>query len=515
MDGMQPRLGIRQISKSYAGIHALRDIDFDIAPGEIHALVGENGAGKSTLVKIITGMEVPDSGRLVLDGDECSFRSPMEARAHGVVAVYQDPGLFPNLDIAENVFMGIHPRTKAGFVDRKLMYRRTREVLERLGADLDPRTLVVSLSIGQMLFVEFARAMFQGQEKLLLLDEPTASLSPNEANQIFDVARKLRERGVSILFISHRLEELSGFADRITILRDGSRVVTDEMSRVSQPEIVHYMVGRSQSELFAEDRRAGGDGAAAAQGVGSDVLRVEDLTAEGEFSGISFVLRRGEILGMAGLVGSGRTEIAKALFGAIPHTGGTAWIDGKRVKIRNPAQMIGEGVVYVPEDREVEGLIAGLSVIDNMLLPAVVKYGRMGFVDERKEMEIFSWYSERFQIKTPGPRASISSLSGGNRQKVVLSKWMTMRPKVFLFDEPTHGIDVGSKAQVHRVIRELAAQGLGILLISSDLPEILEMCDRVLVISDGALVGEFQREDATQEAIMAAAVRGRKGRAER
>ena len=439
----------------------------------------------------------------------------MEARAHGVVAVYQDPKLFPHLDIAENVFMGIHPRTKIGFVDRKLMYRQTREVLERLGADLDPRTLVVSLSIGQMLFVEFARAMFQGQEKLLLLDEPTASLSPNEANQIFDVARKLRERGVSILFISHRLEELSGFADRITILRDGSRVVTDEMSRVTQPEIVHYMVGRSQSELFGDDRRARGDGAAAAQGVGSDVLRVEDLTAEGEFSGISFVLRRGEILGMAGLVGSGRTEIAKALFGAIPHTGGTAWIDGKQVKIRSPAQMIGEGVVYVPEDREVEGLIAGLSVIDNMLLPAVVKYGRMGFVDERKEMEIFSWYSERFQIKTPGPRVSISSLSGGNRQKVVLSKWMTMRPKVFLFDEPTHGIDVGSKAQVHRVIRELAAQGLGILLISSDLPEILEMCDRVLVISDGALVGEFQREDATQEAIMAAAVRGRKGRAER
>ena len=249
MNAVQPRLSIRQISKSYAGIHALRDIEFDIAPGEIHALVGENGAGKSTLVKIITGIQSADSGQIMLDGIECRFRGPMDARAHGVVAVQQDPKLYPNLDIAENVFMGIHPRTKAGFVDRKLMYRRTEEVLERLGADLDPRTLVVSLSTGQMLFVEFARAMFDARERLLLLDEPTASLSPNEADQIFDVVRKLRERGVSILFISHRLEELAGFADRITILRDGAHVLTDDMSNVTQPEIVHNMVGRTQSRV--------------------------------------------------------------------------------------------------------------------------------------------------------------------------------------------------------------------------------------------------------------------------
>jgi rhamnose transport system ATP-binding protein len=509
MDGMQPRLSIRRVSKSYAGIHALRDIELDVAPGEVHALVGENGAGKSTLVKIITGIETADSGQILLDGAECRFRSPMDARAHGVVAVYQDPKLFPNLDIAENVFMGIHPRTSVGFIDRKLMYRRTREVLDRVGADLDPRTLVVSLSTGQMLFVEFARAMFEAREKLLLLDEPTASLSPSETNHLFEVVKKLRARGVSILFISHRLEELAGFADRITILRDGARVVTDEMQRMTQPEIVHYMVGRSESELFVEDRRAERKGAGAAE----PVLRVEDLSAEGEFVGISFCVHPGEIVGMAGLVGSGRTEIAKALFGAIPHSAGRAWIGGKEVKMSSPAQMIGEGVVYVPEDREIEGLVAQLSVVDNMLLPAVAKYGRMGFVDEAKEIETYSRYAERFQIKAPGPRVGISSLSGGNRQKVVLSKWMTMQPRVFIFDEPTHGIDVGSKAQVHRVIRDLAAQGQGILLISSDLPEILEMCDRILVISDGALVGEFPRETATQETIMAAAVHGRKERA--
>ena len=510
MDGLQPRLSIRHVTKSFAGIHALRDIAFDIAPGAIHALVGENGAGKSTLVKIITGIEGADSGQLLLDGAECRFRSPMEARAHGVLAVYQDPKLFPNLDIAENVFMGIHPRTRAGFVDRKLMYRRTREVLDRLGVDLDPRTLVVSLSIGQMLFVELARAMFDGHEKLLLLDEPTASLSPNEANQVFEVVRRVRAGGASILFISHRLEELAGFADRITILRDGAHVVTDDMSRMTQPEIVRHMVGRSQSELFGASP-GGAPGRAAPEG-SPPLLRVEELSAAGEFSGVSFELRAGEILGMAGLVGSGRTEIAKALFGAIPLSGGTVWIAGRPVRIKNPAQMIGEGIVYVPEDREVEGLIADLSVVDNMLLPAVVKLGRMGFVDERKEAEIFAWYTEQFQIKAQGPQAPISSLSGGNRQKVVLSKWMAMKPKVFIFDEPTHGIDVGSKAQVHRVIRELAGQGMGILLISSDLPEVLEMCDRVLVISDGALVGEFQREHASQQAIMATAVRGQKAR---
>jgi rhamnose transport system ATP-binding protein len=506
---MQPRLSIRRVSKSYAGIHALRDIEFDVALGEVHALVGENGAGKSTLVKIITGIETADSGQILLDGVECRFRSPMDARAHGVVAVHQDPKLFPSLDVAENVFMGIHPRTSLGFIDRKLMYRRTREVLDRLGADLDPRALVVSLSIGQMLFVEFARAMFEARERLLLLDEPTASLSPSESSHLFDIVRKLRARGVSILFISHRLEELAGFADRITILRDGARVVTDEMQRLSQPEIVHYMVGRSESELFGEERRGERTGASAAE----PVLRVEDLSAEGEFLGISFSILPGEIVGMAGLVGSGRTEIAKALFGAIPHSAGRAWIGGKEVKIRSPAQMIGEGVVYVPEDREIEGLIAELSVVDNMLLPAVTKYGRMGFVNEAKNMETFSRYAKQFQIKAPGPHVAISSLSGGNRQKVVLSKWMTMQPKVFIFDEPTHGIDVGSKAQVHRVIRDLAAQGQGILLISSDLSEILEMCDRILVISNGALVDEFPRAAATQESIMAAAVRGRKGMA--
>jgi ABC-type sugar transport system ATPase subunit len=502
------RLRINNITKSFGGIEALKDVSFDIKAGEIHALVGENGAGKSTLVKIITGLEPADIGTLLLDGEEIRFHNPMEARESGVLAVYQDPKLFPNLDIAENVFMGIHPRTKAGFIDRKLMYRKTREVLEWLGANLDPRAVVVSLSTGQMQFVEFARALFAANEKLLLLDEPTASLSPNEVEQLFGIIRRLRDRGVSIIFISHRIEELFGFADRITILRDGAHVVTDEMANVSKDRVVQYMVGRSISDFYgtteAEVFRRGELSKKDA------VLRVEGLASRGEFSDVSFELYPGEIVGMAGLVGSGRTEIAKTIFGALPISAGTVWIENRAVNVRDPSQMIEQGVVYVPEDREIEGLIAELSVRDNMLLPSVLEYAVMGFANTKEETKIYDQYTDEFQIRSPGPKTRISSLSGGNRQKVVLSKWMALSPKVFIFDEPTHGIDVGSKAQVHKVIHELAGQGMGILMISSDLPEILQMSDRILVVSDGQLVGEFTQDEATQEKIMAAAVTGKR-----
>jgi len=508
----EPRVRIRNVSKSFGGIDALKDVSFDIAAGEIHALVGENGAGKSTLVKIITGLQSSDRGSILLDGAEIRFHNPMEARASGVLAVYQDPKLFPNLDIAENVFMGIHPKTRTGLIDRKLMYRRTREVLDWLGADLDPKAVVVSLSTGQMQFVEFARALFDANEKLLLLDEPTASLSPNETQKLFEIVKRLKKRGVSILFISHRIEELFGFADRITILRDGAHVVTKDMSEVGQAQIVQYMVGRDITDLYNGAHAEGAAAVGAARDKAKAVLRVEKLSSMGEFSDVSFEVYPGEIVGMAGLVGSGRTEIAKAIFGAIPLEGGRVWIAGRQVSVRNPAQMIGEGVVYVPEDREIEGLIADLSVSDNMLLPSVVKLAVAGFVNAREEAKIYDRYTQEFQIKSAGPRTKISGLSGGNRQKVVLSKWMSMSPKVFLFDEPTHGIDVGSKAQVHKVMRELARQGMGILMISSDLPEILTMSDRVLVVSDGLLVAEYLRAEATQEKIMAAAITGKDGK---
>lgn len=511
-DVTEPRVRIRNVSKSFGGIDALKDVSFDIKAGEIHALVGENGAGKSTLVKIITGLEPADRGSILLDGVEIRFHNPMEARANGVLAVYQDPKLFPNLDIAENVFMGIHPKTRVGLIDRKLMYRKTREVLDWLGADLDPKALVVSLSTGQMQFIEFARALFDANEKLLLLDEPTASLSPNETEKLFEIVKKLKGRGVSILFISHRIEELFGFVDRITILRDGAHVVTKEISYMSQAQVVQYMVGRSISDLTNETKSYVMKGAKESSDKQNAVLRVEHLTSKSEFHDVSFEVYPGEIVGMAGLVGSGRTEIAKAIFGAIPLSGGSVWINNKRVNIKDPAQMISEGVVYVPEDREIEGLIADLSVSDNMLLPSVVRLALFGFVNVQEEAKIYSRYTNQFQIKSSGPKVKISSLSGGNRQKVVFSKWMAMSPKVFIFDEATHGIDVGSKVQVHKVIHELAKQGMGILMISSDLPEILAMSDRILVVADGFLASEFNRNEATQENIMAAAIAGKNGR---
>lgn len=504
----EPRLRINSITKRFGGILALKDVSFDIRPGEVHALVGENGAGKSTLVKIITGLETIDVGSLNLDGKEIHFGSPMEARNQGVLAVYQDPKLFPNLDIAENVFMGIHPKTKVGFIDRKQMYRKTREILDWLGTDLDPHAVVMSLSTGQMQFVEFARALFDSNEKLLLLDEPTASLSPNEAEQLFQIIHKLKERGTSIIFISHRIEELFGLADRITILRDGAHVVTRDMKEITQNEIVQFMVGRSLIDLYGESGSYPENNRNLS--AGKPVLQVNQLTSEGEFYDVSFELRPGEIVGMAGLVGAGRTEIAKALFGSLPITAGTVQINGKQVSVKGPAQMIKEGLVYVPEDRESEGLIANLSVSDNMLLPSIMKHAVMGFVVSGEEAKVYERYKHKFQIKAAGPIAKISSLSGGNRQKVVLSKWMTMSPGVFIFDEPTHGIDVGSKVQVHNVIRDLAAQGLGILVISSDLPEILKMSDRILVVSNGFLVANISRDEATQEKIMAAAVLGKR-----
>lgn len=501
-----PRISLKNVSKSFGGIAALKDISFDIMPGEIHALVGENGAGKSTLAKIITGLESVDDGNVFLDGAATKFHNPMEARANGVLAVYQDPKLFPNLDIAENIFMGIHPRLKTGFIDRKMMYLQTKKVLEWLGSDLDPKEMVASLSIGQMQFVEFARAMFDGNEKFLILDEPTASLSPNESDKLFDIVLRLKERGVSILFISHRLEELFGFVDRITILRDGMHVITENIENIDRKSIIQYMVGRPLASLGngLEDRKK--MELAAPKEKAEPVLCVENLSSGGEFYNISFDVWPGEIVGMAGLVGSGRTEIAKSIFGALPVSGGNVKINGKSINITNPGKMINQGVVYIPEDREIEGLIAQMSVIDNMALPSVKKYAKAGFVNTGKAAEIYTNYTGQFQIKSAGSGTKVSSLSGGNRQKVVLSKWMPLSPKIFIFDEPTHGIDVGTKVQVHNLIRELAEKGLGILMISSDLPEILEMSDRVLVISDGRLVAEYCRAEATQEKIMASAI---------
>jgi rhamnose transport system ATP-binding protein len=504
-----PRLSLVGISKSFGGIQAVQDVAFDVAPATIHALVGENGAGKSTLVKIITGLQPADAGEIRLDGVPVRFRTPMEARAAGVVAVYQDPKLFPHLDVAENIFMGIHPLSRLGVVDRRQMYQRARELLATLDVELDPTALVAGLSLGEVQFVEFARAMAEGAERLLILDEPTAALTPDETARLFRVVRRLRDRGAAVIFISHRLEELAGLVGFVTVLRDGRHIATAPAATLDRTGVVRLMVGRSLDQLYPHDPES-----ASRRGreFGAERLRVEGLGQEGVFDDISFGLRAGEIVGLAGLVGAGRSEIAQTIFGATPPTAGRVFIDGRAVAVRNPRQMLGLGVAYLPEDRDGEGLITGLSIVKNLVLPIIDRLAWHGVLRPGRERAETRAFADRLQIKAASLEQAVSALSGGNRQKVVLGKWLAMGPRVLILDEPTHGIDVGTKAQVHQIIDRLAADGIAILMISSDLPEVLRMSDRILVVADGRLTGAFGRDEATQEVVMTAATQRRRSR---
>jgi rhamnose transport system ATP-binding protein len=491
-----PRLSVRGISKSYEGIHALADVSFDVMPGEIHALVGENGAGKSTLVKIITGLVVPDAGEILLDGRPVSFATPMAARESGVGAVYQDPKLFPHLDVAENIFMGIFPRTRAGTVDRRRTYAEAERLLGELEVDLSPQAVVAGLSVAELQFVGIARALTRDLG-LLILDEPTAALTPSEADRLFAIVRALRARGTSIIFISHRLEELFGFVDSVTVLRDGRHVESMPIGAIDQSGLVRLMVGRSLENLY---RRTADDA-----GLGEERLRTEGLTLTGAFRDISFSVRAGEVVTLAGLVGAGRTEIAEAIFGIVPPESGKVWINGQEVTVRDPRQMMALGVAYLPEDRDGQGLVTAFSIGDNITLPIIRRLSRSGFLQPRSERELATKVTTDLQVKMAGIDQVVAALSGGNRQKVVLAKWLATEPTVLILDEPTHGIDVGTKAQVHQLVAELARRGLAILVISSDLPEVLAISSRILVIHEGFLAAEFAGGAVDQEQVMLAA----------
>jgi rhamnose transport system ATP-binding protein len=495
---MTARLAIRGLSKSFGGIHALSDVGFEVQPGRVHAVLGENGAGKSTLVKIVTGIIAADSGEILLDGEPVRFASPMDARGKGVIAVYQDPKLFPHLDVAENVFMGLHPVTALGTIDRPRMLDRTRALLAELDAPIDPSAAVASLSISEAQFVEFARALAGGVDRVLILDEPTASLSPAETERLFRIVRRLRERGVSVILISHRLEELRDLVDTVTVLRDGRHVATRPAAELSEPDVVRLMVGRA----LEGDRPDGQPHA-----LGPERLRVERLGLAGVFENVSFSLRTGEVVAMAGLVGAGRSEVAQTIFGITPATAGQIFVDGEPVQPRSPRDMLARGVAYLPEDRDGEGLVPAMAVRHNLVMSVLGRIARLGFLNRRREKDLAAKYTRDLQIKAATVEQAVASLSGGNRQKVVLGKWLAMGPKVLILDEPTHGIDVGTKAQVHDIVRSLARKGLAILLISSDLPEVLRMGDRVLVLAHGRLAAEFARDEAGEEEIMAAATR--------
>ena len=483
------------IDKSYAATRVLSDLSFAIGAGRVHALVGENGAGKSTLVKIMTGIIQADTGAIILDGTPVAFADPVAARDAGIAAVYQDPKLFPHLDVAENMFVGAYPRTAMGAVDRRAMYARAGELLRRLGVRLDLRALVAGLSMAELQFVEIARAL-STELRLLILDEPTSPLTPAEAERLFRIVRGLRDQGRSVLLITHRLEEVEAIADDVTVLRDGRHVATRPARELDRPAIVNLMVGRTLDQLFAERH---------ATAPGPEVLRVEGLARRGVFAGVSFALRAGEIVGMAGLVGAGRSEIAQSLFGMAPPSAGRILLRGAEIRPRSPKQMLRAGLAYLPEDRDGQGLIMAETVAQNATLPIIRRLARLGVVDRGEVRAVARQAVETYRVRTSGIDQVVAQLSGGNRQKVAFARWLATKPAVLILDEPTHGVDVGSKAQIHHIIADLAASGLAVLLISSDLPEVLAMSDRILVVAEGRIVADISREAATQERVMTAA----------
>jgi len=491
----EPIVELVGISKQFGAVQALRGIDLNLYPGEVHALVGENGAGKSTLVKILAGIYRPDAGILKIDGKEVELHNPAQARNAGIAVIHQEPTLFPDLNVAENVFMGRHPRDRFGRVDWKRMYQEVERLLASLDVRLNVYTPVQGLAVADQQLVEIAKALSL-QSRVLIMDEPTAALSAHEVQQLFTIAKQLRERGVAILFVSHRLEEIFELAERVTVFRDGARVGTAPISELTTEQIIRQMVGRELESLYPKSEVEPGE----------VILDVKHLTRTGTFEDISFQVRRGEILGFAGLIGAGRTEVARVIFGIDRADAGEIRINGKLVQIHSPKTAMKYGIAYVPEDRHQHGLIMDFSITRNMTLPVLLRQTNvLGLMNQGREREIAQDYSTQLHVRSSGIDQLVKALSGGNQQKVVLAKWLITNPSVLILDEPTRGIDVGSKAEVHRIVSELAGKGLAIILISSDLPEVLAMADRVLVMHEGRVAAEFTHADVDQEKVMFAA----------
>jgi rhamnose transport system ATP-binding protein len=488
-----PVIAAHDLTKAFGGVQALRGVHLEVFGGEVHALLGENGAGKSTLIKILTGVHQPDAGTIQLNQRPVRFAGTRDALDQGVAAIYQEPSLFPDLDIAENIFIGRQP-LRARQVDWAAMYHEASTLLARLGLRLDPRTRARDLSVAQMQLVEIARAI-SVHARVLIMDEPTSSLTQREVDELFTVVRQLRTEGTAIVFISHRLEELFALADRVTVLRDGAYVGTEPMAGVTTDQLIRMMVGRDVADLFPKRSVP----------IGAPVLRVQNLSVPGRFAPVSFEVRQGEIVGMAGLIGAGRTEVAEAIFGAVPAQSGMIELDGKPVTIRSPADALALGIGYVPEDRKLHGLILQLSIAHNITLPVLHRFTRFGWLQQRAERVQATQDAARLEVKMASVDQPAGQLSGGNQQKVVLAKWLGTQPRLLILDEPTRGIDVGTKAAVHELMVQLAAAGMAILMISSELPEVLGMSDRILVMREGRITGEFTRAEASQERLMQAA----------
>jgi len=493
-----PLLQIQSISKAFAGVQALDGVSFELRPGEVHALVGENGAGKSTLIKLITGAHLPDSGSMIVEGKLVVDNDPVLAKRLGIACIYQQPALFPDLTVAENLAINLERGGPWRRINWKQRHERAQKLLQRVGAQILPETRVNQLSMPQQQLVEIAGAL-GANARILIMDEPTASLAEAEVANLLNVIRELRSQGVGIIYISHRLEELFGIADRVTVLRDGSHVATRPMADVSQGELIRLMVGREISAVFPKQTVPLGDILLELRNVNSAAAGTRN---------VSLNVRAGEILGMVGLVGAGRTELAKTIFGLTPADSGQILLRGQPVTISSPADAVGLGIAYVPEDRRRHGVILELPVSQNAtlaVLQEISKYGILNFSEERK---LADSYVSRLFIKTASLETLVGNLSGGNQQKVALARWLATKPSVLILDEPTQGIDVGAKAEIHRLMGDLTRQGLAIIMISSELSEVLGMSDRIAVMRGGSVVGEFSRADANQEKILHLALGG-------
>ena len=485
-------LEIKDISKSFPGVKALNKVNLSVRKGEVLALVGENGAGKSTLMKILSGVYEKDEGEILIDGKKAELNSPLKSQHSGISIIYQELNLLLNMNIAENIFLGREQRRKVReFVNKNEMHEKAKVLLDQVGLNVSPGTLVGALSTAQKQMVEVAKAL-SFNSKLIIMDEPTSSLTDKETNILFDIIRALRDKGVSIVFITHRIKEIFVIADRIAIMRDGEMVLVKHTAEINENEVISSMVGRSINDIYFKEKAR----------IGEVILEVKNLSTRGFLKDINFSLRKGEILGFAGLVGSGRSEIVRAVFGIDPKESGDIFINSQKAVINNTVDALHHGIGFVPEDRKEQALIRIMNVRSNISLAALPAFKKGLFIEKQKEAKVAQEYIQKLDIRTPSDRQIVNNLSGGNQQKVVIGKWMETSPKILILDEPTRGIDVKTKKEIYMLMSNLANQGVSIIMISSELPEIIGMSDRIIVIHEGRIKGEMSGENATQEAIM-------------
>lgn len=488
-------LSMKNVNKSFPGVLALDDVTLDILPSEIHALVGENGAGKSTLMRALSGVSKIDSGTIYWKGKTVDISQPKDAQKLGISMIHQELAIIPYLDVGKNIFLGREPQLKvSGVIDWKKLYQQAQEQLDKLGLDINPKTPVESLTIAQQQMVEVAKALSM-DASLIVMDEPTSALTEKEVDALFSYMIKLRENGVSIIFISHRLNEIQRVSDRITILRDGKWIGTSEVRDLSQNDIVKMMVGREVEQSTKKQAKPSSE----------VILQIKNLSSGDDVHEVTFDLHKGEILGIAGLVGAGRSALAEAVFGSRKITSGYMKLGHKKVKFTSPKMAIEHGLGLVPEDRKAQGLFLNMAVWQNIVIAGVKKTTRFGFIRKAETQKISTSLVDRLSIKTPSLGQQVKNLSGGNQQKVIIARWLSLKPKILILDEPTRGIDVGAKAEIHNLLKELATEGVGVLMISSELPEILGVSDRILVMKEGHLVAVLDPELSSQDEIIQAA----------